>query len=167
MTDQSVEALRLTAYDLLASRVADGVAESKRNLADSMAVTDRKAVVVPVDGEQVKVATVSYVSGRAGDVKARIEDLDAFIEWARQDNPDAVRMVPVVLPWFEQEALHRAQVGEVIPGIEMVETDPGKPYIRIQRDKSPEATAALVDAIFQEGVDGVRSLLAIEPPVES
>jgi len=161
MTDLSIEALRLAAYDLLAGRVADGTALAKHALAEGMTVTDRKAVVVPVDGESVKVATVSCVEGRRGKNEAVIDDPAAFTEWAEQNHPEAVYTAKHVKEWLIGEALHRAERGELIPGVEVIEHDPGRPYIRIQRDKTTEGEAALVDAIFQQGLAGVRSLLAL------
>lgn len=160
-------ALRAVAFSLLKDRIAAGEGLTKQDLAELMTVTDRKAVAVEFDGRVVKVGTVSFAEGKRAEFKARVEDPGAFAEWAKAENPDAVQLVPVVMPWFEQESLARAVYGEVIPGVEVVETEAGRPYISVRRDKSEDAQAALMSALFADNAVAARALLAIEPPVES
>lgn len=166
--DMGALALRLAVFDLMKDRVAAGVADAKASAEQSMTVGDRKVVVVPTEAGPAKVATVTYVEGRAGKVEARVTNLAEFAEWALQDNPTAVHMEPRVQDWFTAEALKRASQGEVIPGIEVDETEPGRPYVRVQRDKSPDAQAALMGFLFgPEAIANFRSLLALEPPASS
>jgi hypothetical protein len=167
MTDLTAAALRLAAFDLLEARVKDGKAAVKHALTEGMVVGDRKGVAVPVPGQEAsaKVATITYAEGRSGGREAVVDHYPTFAEWAIRNAPEgAVEMEPRVADWFVAEALHRASRGEVIPGIEITETDAGRPYISIRRDKTPEAEALLVDAIFRDGATGLRSLLAIEAP---
>ena len=168
--DPGALALRLTVLDLLKDRVAGGIAATKADAEQAMTVGDRKVVPVPTPAGPTKVATVTYVEGRSGGFTARFDDFAAFTKWAQQNAPDAVSLQPVVAEWFITEAQGRALNGEVIPGIEVNETGPGKPYVRVQRDKSPEAAAALLDFLFNspaEAVANFRSLLALEPPAST
>lgn len=167
--DASTLALRLAVFDLMKDRVTAGITDTKALAERTMAVGDRKVVRVPTPhGQEAKVATVTYVERSGGGVLASFTDDQQFTDWARREHPEGVRDVPVVADWVVAEARQRALAGEAIPGIELFEVGPGTPYVRVQRDKSPEAQAALMDFLFSspDAIANMRSLLAIEPPAE-
>lgn len=167
MTDEETALVRAAGFDLLLSGFKDAQLANKAELARRMPVGDRRGVVLLIDGNPVRVATVTHVNGSGPRVRAVMRDPDAFAEWARQENPHAVETVAVVSPWFEQEAIARAvRTGEAIPGVDLVEAEGTQPYVKVARDKTPEARAALLGAIFENNAAGLRALLAIEPGTE-
>lgn len=168
MTDLNAAALRALAFGLIQDRIAAADKTNRQELLAGMEVTDRKAVRLPLNGQPVTVGSVTHAKGS---VTASVSDEAALLEWVQANHPDAVRVetVVTVAPWLRDELLATAKRdgvahdhnGETVPGITVRET---ASKVMVVRDKSLEAQAALIAAIFADGVEGVRSLLAIEPP---
>jgi flavin-dependent dehydrogenase len=163
--------VQLVGIDALAKGFSGAVTAAKEAVKGDMEITDRKSVTLPLDGQKVKVATVAYRNGSAPQWKASVVDRAAFMAWVRQEHPEAI--VETVAEWLVAEVLKNAQRdhvaadsnGEVIPGVEVEMSTGGNPTIAVEQEKTPEAKAALMAAIFTDGAAGLRSLVAaIEPP---
>lgn len=173
MTNEATALVRAAAYDLIVKGFKEAEIGNKADLARQLVVGDRRGVSVPLDGQAVKVATVTYVNGSKEAPEATVIGEQQFLQWVMTNRPDAV--VHSVAPWYRAEVLARAKAagvavtdhGEAIPGIEVGTKPAGKPYLKVEREKSPEAQAALLGAIFENNAAGLRSLLAINPPTET
>lgn len=167
MTDIDVTALRLLAFGLLQDRIKAADAAARLDARQAMVVTQRQPVALPVDEGQRLIGSVTLASGST---YAAVSNEAALLEWVRANHPDAIRTVitETIAPWLRDEILSLAKKrgvavderGEVIPGVTVRE---GDPTVKVVRDKSPEAQAMLVEALFQNNAAGLRSLLAIEP----
>lgn len=158
------------ALGLLADHAKRGVAGARTDLGGIMAVTDRRAVTV----NGVVVGHATHARGTAATKVASVVDLGALLEFAGYrdpaavtvpldadgDNPHAVRVNVGLADWYIAEVKARALAGVPIPGVQVTETEPGPPQVRLVPVKAPEARAALVGAVLAEA----RGLLAIDPP---
>lgn len=172
MTDEETALVRAAGFDLILSGFKDAEAANKAELRSRLVVGDRRGVVLPLDGEPVRVATVTYVNGSKEAPEAAIADEAAFLQWVFTNRPEAIHRS--VAPWFTAEVLARAKAagvavtedGEAIPGVTVGTKPAGRPYLKVERDKTPAARAALLGAIFENNAAGLRALLAIEPGTE-
>lgn len=170
MSDADAGALLAIAYGFLQDRLAAGDRDTRNQLLQLLEVEDRKAVRLTLDGVKVKVGAVTHAKGS---VSVRVDDV-ALLQWAKANRPDDVETVTVeterLKPWLRDELVSLAKKdeavdsnGEPIPGLELVV---GASKIVVNRDKSPEAQAALIGELFANGGLGMRRVLALEPPEE-
>jgi hypothetical protein len=169
MSDNDSEAMALLsiAYGFLQDRLAAGDRDTRNQLLRLLEVEDRKAVRLTLDGQKVKVGSVTHAKGSRS---ARITDEEALIAWAMVHQPDAVEEATVtrLAPWFTAQLLLLAKEhgvvttpdGEPMPGVTVKE---GDSKIVVNRDKSEEAQAALIGELFANNGLGMRRVLALEP----
>jgi len=140
---------------------------NRYDLKTGMTVGSRIVAELPLAGQPVPVGTVSYRKGSSGSDVARVVDEAALLAHVKATRPDGV--VESVAPWLVRELQAAAlKSGEVIPGIELGTTNGSKPTIEVKLEKdSVEARAAILSAIFADGTQGLRSLLALEPPAST
>jgi hypothetical protein len=166
MTDIETALLRAAGLDLIVKGFKAADTDNKAELAKGLLVGDRRGVALPLDGQPVKVATVTHVNGSGPRPVAYVVDEAAFLAWVQENHPEALQTT--IAPWFVNQTLAAAvKTGEVVPGVELDQSAGTKPYIKVERVKTDEAHAALLGAIFAENAAGLRSLLAIEPASET
>jgi hypothetical protein len=166
VTDIEAAARRAIAFGLIQDRIKTADTMNRQDLQQGMVVTDRKAVVLPLQGVPTVVGSVTLAKGA---VYASVTDEAALLEWAETNRPDAVTVVTtkVLAPWLRDELLAVAKRdgdavdanGELIPGITVRE---GSPTVKVIRDKSDGAQAAVLSALFADGAAGLRAMLALE-----
>jgi hypothetical protein len=168
-TDTGVLALRAVAFGLLQDRLKEAATVNNTDLKHAMVEGDRKTVRVPMGGQSVKVGSVTFTEGSGGTPVASVSDADALTKWVESNRPDAIVKTISVAAWFVAELLTAAERkgdavdehGELIPGITVRISGGSTAHIQVTREKTDEAVAALIGAIFADGVAGVRSLLAL------
>lgn len=140
---------------------------NRYDLKSGMTVGSRIVAELPLAGQPVPVGTVSYRKGASGGRVAKVTDEAALLAHVKATRSDGV--VESVAPWLVKELQTAAlKTGEAIPGIELDTTSGSKPTIEVKLERdSVEARAAILSAIFADGTQGLRSLLALEPPAST
>ena len=80
------------------------------------------------------------IQRRKGRASTKVTDADAFIEWAAEHLPDAVKRSPLTMPLRDLARTGDGQIvtadGEVVPGVEVVV---GEPTVSIKPSGRPES----------------------------
>ncbi len=175
MSDAKTAALRALAYGLMQDRLKAGDDLNRADLKREMTVGATEPVWGDLNGQPIELGSVQHKRGTKGGTEASVTNQDAFKAWVKTHYPDNIttRTVTVseVSPWLValllKEAADNGEAvdinGEAIPGVTVTEKVAGKPTLAVTRVKTIKAQAALIDLVFAQGIEGFRSLLAVEP----
>jgi len=158
------ELVLLTGVDAMAKALTQANKHLKSKAEQDMVVTERRPVELPLHGRPVRVASVTYVKGSDPRDRAVVTDPALFLQWVAANHPEAIRQT--VAEWFTAWVAVDGD-GEEIPGVTVERVDGSQPYVKVIHEKSPEAKAALFDALFADGAAGLRSLLAAIGQIEA
>ena len=164
MTDLHALTLQALGIRVIRDRVAEADERNRQALREAMQVGDRKTAQLPRGFtpdtlDYIPVGAVTYAKGITS---ARVVDPGALLHWVKQNRPgeivESVRgsYLSAVLTAAKRAGLAVDEHGEVIPGIEIFQ---GDPIVKVVPEKSPEADAAMVAALFTDSARVVRSLL--------
>jgi hypothetical protein len=116
----------LSLYKLISKKANEKIDELKQLIVDKIEIGDSKTAYL----NELPTATISKAKT---DNKLKIIDDGAFIDWAKENMPDAIETKPVIKKTYQDSSFLKDEllclgVQELPVGIKMVET---KPYLKI------------------------------------
>lgn len=178
MTDRKAAVLKALAYGMLQDRIKAGDDQNRVDLRREMPIGATEPAWGTLNGQDIELGAVQHKRGTKAETVASITDEDAFLEWAKTAHPEAVITETVtrttISGWLPAEVVKNAVAngaavdadGVAIPGVTVSEKPAGNPTIAVTRIKTDEAKAALIELVMSQGLDGFRSLLALEPAAD-